>query len=60
MGQEQYLPGVTLTWKRYQALRADWEHEHCVFCFHKFLDPTYSPSHAEWTAPGLDDTSCLL
>ena len=57
MGQEQYLPGVTLTWKRYQALRADWEHEHCVFCFHKFLDPAYSPSHAETLRDKPDDCS---
>jgi hypothetical protein len=42
MGQERYLRGVRLTWKRYQALRADWEHEHCAFCFQKFLDARYS------------------
>jgi hypothetical protein len=47
MGQENYLRGATLTWKNYQALSAEWEHEHCEFCFHKFLDPNYSPAHAQ-------------
>lgn len=38
MGQERYLRAVRLTWKRYQARRPEWEHEHCEFCFQKFLD----------------------
>ena len=37
--------GATWTWKNYQALSAQWEHEHCEFCWHKFLDPNYSPAH---------------
>jgi len=41
-GQEKYLLGERLTWKRYQALRGNWEHEHCAFCFQKFLDASYS------------------
>lgn len=44
-GQDEYLAGVEFTWRRYQALRADWEHEHCEFCWHKFLDPGYSEIH---------------
>jgi hypothetical protein len=47
MGQEDYLHDAELTWKNYQALSAEWEHEHCVFCFRKFLDPNYSPMHEE-------------
>lgn len=39
--------GATLTWKRYQPRRPAWEHEHCEFCFHKFLDPNYASSHAK-------------
>ena len=46
-GQENYLRDARLTWKHYQALSADWEHEHCEFCFQKFLDPNYSPVHAD-------------
>jgi len=44
MGQERYLSGIQFTWKRYQALSGNWEHEHCEFCFKKFLDPAY----ADW------------
>jgi hypothetical protein len=47
MGQESYLRGAALTWKNYRALSPEWEHEHCEFCFHKFLDPHYSPLHAQ-------------
>ncbi len=47
MGQEGYLLGAGLTWKRYQAFSAKWEHEHCEFCFRKFMDPNYSPQAAE-------------
>jgi hypothetical protein len=41
----EHLRNVRLTRKRYQALSAQWEHEHCVFCWHKFLDPQYSEAH---------------
>ena len=44
-GQEPFLQGARLTLKRYQALTAQWEHEHCAFCWHKFLDPSYAESH---------------
>ena len=44
-GQEQYLRRARLTVKRYQALSAQWEHEHCEFCWHNFLDPHYSEAH---------------
>lgn len=46
-GQEQYLTGAQLTWKHYRSLTAEWEHEHCEFCWHKFLDPSYSPAHRQ-------------
>src|SRR4051812_45608855 len=45
--QEEYLRGATLTLRRYQALSAGWEHEHCEFCWAKFLDASYSPEHAD-------------
>jgi hypothetical protein len=46
-GQEKYLLGATLTWRRYQALRKTWEHEHCEFCWAKFLDANFSRAAAE-------------
>ena len=47
MGQERYLLGAPLTLKRYQALSAEWEHEHCEFCFSTFIDPNHSPQAAK-------------
>jgi hypothetical protein len=46
-GQEDYLTGATLTLRRYQALSPGWEHEHCEFCWAKFLDASYSPAIAQ-------------
>lgn len=46
-GQELYLRSVRLTLRRCQALSAQWEHEHCEFCWHKFLDPHYSEVHRQ-------------
>lgn len=37
-GQEKYLQGITLTWKRYRAPSATWDHDHCAFCWAKFVD----------------------
>jgi len=52
-GQEDYLLSLELTWKRYQALSAEWEHEHCAFCFQKFTDPAYGPQ----TSQAADDAA---
>jgi hypothetical protein len=38
-GQERYLSGVTLvrrTYRRYSK-NAEWDHDHCEFCFAKFM-----------------------
>jgi hypothetical protein len=46
MGQENYLPPATeLTLRRYRAQSKTWEHEHCPFCFTKFMDPDFSEEH---------------
>ena len=37
--QEEYLKGVTLQWKTYSKYRPGWEHDHCEFCFAKFMEP---------------------
>jgi len=42
-GQEQYLKGLRLSWKRFQAYSGNWDHEHCEFCWRKFLDKDYAP-----------------
>lgn len=46
MGQENELPpGTTLVFKSYRARSETWEHEHCRFCFTKFMDPGFSDAH---------------
>jgi hypothetical protein len=31
--QNDYLKGVTLSYKKYKMPRPDWDHDHCEFCF---------------------------
>jgi hypothetical protein len=45
-GQGAYLKGVTLVRKPYRATSDAWEHDHCVFCWAKFVDPGFSGAHA--------------
>ena len=45
MGQERYLQGAALVWKRYRAPGETWEHDHCEFCSVKFMDPDFSEAH---------------
>ncbi len=47
-GQEDFLLGAELVLKRYRAYREDWEHDHCAFCWAKFMDPDFSPEHKRW------------
>jgi hypothetical protein len=36
-GQEKYLLGVKLFWKRYTRYSDQWDHDHCSFCNAKFM-----------------------
>jgi hypothetical protein len=38
MGQGKYLTSATLVWKSYQEWSPTWEHDHCEFCFAKFVN----------------------
>jgi hypothetical protein len=40
--QEGHLREAALTWKRYHARRETWDHDHCAFCWAKFMDPDLS------------------
>jgi hypothetical protein len=40
-GAHETLAGVSMCWARYVAPRRDWDHDHCEFCWQKFVDPTY-------------------
>jgi hypothetical protein len=46
-GQEEYLQGATLLRKRYRAWSAEWDHDHCEFCWAKFRDPMLSSEEAQ-------------
>jgi hypothetical protein len=41
-GQERYLRGAVLVWKRYRARSESWDHDHCSFCWATFMDPDLS------------------
>jgi len=59
-GQERYLTGVTLRWQEYHAPSANWDHDHCAFCWAKFMDSPEpnvqrtgyaTPDHKHWICP---------
>ncbi len=35
-GQDAYLTGVKLFFKKYTIYREEWDHDHCAFCGIKF------------------------
>jgi hypothetical protein len=37
-GQERYLKGQTLRWKRWWSYRDGWDHDHCEFCWRDICD----------------------
>jgi len=37
-GQERYLQGARFRWQTYQPPRPGWDHDHCEFCYAKFMD----------------------
>ena len=40
-GQEKYLKGVTLYLKKYITSGNAWDHDHCEFCWAKFMVEDY-------------------
>lgn len=36
--QDSYLKGVTLIWRRYRPASEESDHDHCEFCWAKFMD----------------------
>jgi hypothetical protein len=53
-GQEAVLSGATLSRQPYRAKSAEWEHDHCAFCWAKFMDPSFSEEHREHIAAHSD------
>jgi hypothetical protein len=61
-GQEDYLLGATLQLKAYRMWSEKWDHDHCAFCWAKFLDPTAKftdPKAAAWLANAIEDPEIL-
>ncbi len=44
-GQEKYLKGVILIFKKYTQYSPDWDHDHCEFCSVKFMEEGNSDCH---------------
>jgi hypothetical protein len=40
-GQERYLLGVALHWSRWTRPYERWDHDHCEFCWAKFMEEDY-------------------
>jgi hypothetical protein len=47
-GQEDVLADAVLVRKRYRARSETSEHEHCEFCWAKFMDADFSPEHRKF------------
>jgi hypothetical protein len=37
-----FPPGTTLELRAYRAPRPEWDHDHCIFCWAKLMDPSLS------------------
>jgi ribosomal protein S18 acetylase RimI-like enzyme len=46
-GQERYLQGATLQWRRYRPPSATWDHDHCEFCWQKFMAEPWPKTQQE-------------
>lgn len=36
--QEKYLMGAVFHWKKYKQPSKEWDHDHCEFCWTKFME----------------------
>jgi hypothetical protein len=36
--QDRYLKGATVKWADYKAPSPEWDHDHCQFCWSKFME----------------------
>ena len=46
-GQEQYLRGALLHWSTYHPRTVGNDHDHCEFCFVKFMEAAYAGTMQE-------------
>ena len=52
-GQENYLANVQLFWRAWRQRQADWDHDHCAFCWAKFAE--YDAPDVQHNAYATDD-----
>lgn len=46
----EWLVHLELTRKSYARWSEEWDHDHCIFCWAKFMDPNASPEVRKWMA----------
>ena len=51
-GQGSRVTGRTLRHHRYRTFSPTWDHDHCNFCWQKFMDPSDPANKPEWFASG--------
>ena len=51
-GQEGYLSGKVLCFRKWKASKKEWDHDHCEFCWDKFSDEE-NALHEGYTTKGL-------
>lgn len=58
--QELYLTGAQLSWRAWAQHRADWDHDHCEFCWAKFGPAGLAPDSLTegWSTAGSDRWIC--
>ena len=50
--QLSYLKGATLRWRTYSPYSDTWEHDHCAFCWAKFMAPGHPETlHEGYATP---------
>ena len=58
-GQEKYLKGVTLMHRRWTQPSDSWDHDHCAFCWAKFMSDGYADAlHEGWATPDAGHWIC--
>lgn len=40
-GQERYMMDLVFHWETYRKPSAEWDHDHCDFCWAKFMEEDY-------------------